>query len=84
LPRRIDEERFPFLVELASPWNGDSLDLDGFQWTGLGEGNGNLRVQSLATPFRTFVLMWVPQHERLVARARRKPRLIVPGSADSA
>lgn len=42
--------RAPFLVELASPWNGDGLDIDGFQWTGLGEDNGNLRVQSLATP----------------------------------
>ena len=53
LPRRIAEDQFPFLNELASPFNGDGLDLDGFNWVALDGEKHGLRVQSLATPYRT-------------------------------
>lgn len=77
LPRRVVSERnLPFLVEIAaSPV--DVTDLGELAWADVNGRRRDLRVQSLGTPYRTFVLMWLPQRERTVARLRRKADVVV-------
>lgn len=77
LPRNVSQDKLPFLEELGAPWS-TGIDLEGFMWPDVNGERRELRVQSLTTPFRTFVLMWLPARERALARIRRKPTLVVP------
>lgn len=74
-PSRLHAVDFPFLASLASP-RDSSVDST-WSMTDLAGTSTDVRVQSFCNTYRTFVLLWVPARERLVARRRPRTRLEV-------
>lgn len=80
LARSVSPADFPLLGELMGPWPLSTLDHE----MQLIDRNGQpvrLRVQSYTTRFNTFVLLWHPTKERLLAR-RRSGLIVAPRSLD--
>jgi hypothetical protein len=75
LPRRIGPNFFPFIQDLEGS-RTSAVNIDEFPWPGSGGDRVALRVQALSTPYRHFMLFWLPHRERLVPRLRRREILI--------
>ena len=74
-PSRIDALTHPFLNPLAAPFLGP-VDTT---WA-IDDINGALtmvKIQSFCNTYRTFLLVWPPVKEGLIARHRRRPRIEV-------
>ena len=63
----------PFLTDLGQRGR---LEVDSEWVLPDAAGEMTVRVQSIGTSYRTFVLLSVPTKDRFVARHRRRPRIV--------
>lgn len=72
-PSRIDSSSHPFLSPLRAPILGQ-VDTT---WTmeDINSDVNLVKIQSFCNTYRTFLLVWPPARESLIARHRRRPRI---------
>ena len=74
-PARLKSASHPFLAPLGPPSPGE-VDSN-WHLADLDRAPTTLRVQSFNNTYRIFVLTWVPHKEGLIARHRRRGRIVV-------
>lgn len=73
--QRLSVFTHPFLADISQSGSGE-VDCE-WSLADLAGSQTNLRVQSFTNGYRIFVLLWVPRKESLVARRRRRGRIVV-------
>jgi len=74
-PAQLSVFTHPFLADISKPCSGE-VDCE-WSLADLAGSQTDLRVQSFTNGYRIFVLLWVPGKESLVARRRRRGRIVV-------
>lgn len=72
-PSRINASSHPFIAPLGPPWPG-RVDTSWRLQDAAGDPT-SVRVQSFSNTYRTFMLLWLPTKESVIARHRGRTRL---------